>query len=66
MFNQTAGTSKRIDRRYWGDGSGSLQNQWFGSMPNWQVPAGWWAYSSWHCVNLAGGTVNVKCGDVYP
>lgn len=65
MFNQNNGTSKRIDRRNWADGSGSLQNQWFGSVQNFQVPVCCWASAQYVCVNIAGGTVNVRCGYVY-
>lgn len=70
MFNQTTGTNRRIDRRYWLFGNnGTLQGQWYsvnyGNPANWQVPEGYWAGSSWVCVNIAGGTVHVKCGYVY-
>lgn len=83
MFNQSNGTSKRIDRRFWG--TGTLQCQYFGSVQNFQadtseppvsagckaprtsnVNIGLFASSSWVCVNVAGGTVNVRCGYVYP
>ena len=56
MFNQTTGTSKRIDRRNWADGSGSLQNQWFsssvGNPQNWQVPVCCFGSAQYVCVNI--------------